>query len=388
MEARYEVKQSERKTVICSRFIKVGLHIICLFLAVQSLVACKETQKPSQNQESVAMPVGIITAQKQPLPVTVEATGQAEGSLDVEVRARVSGIVEQKLYEEGMKLKAGAPMFRIERAPYEIALQQAKAALAQKTTQLEQTRREVQRLKPLAESKAVSQREFDDAVTNERMAESALASAKSSVREAELNLSYTLIKSPISGVSGRSMKSQGALVTAGSDSLIGTVTQTNPIWVRFSLTESELAHIRESRKAEVRLLNEDGTVYFSGGKLNFTGSNVDTKNGTVQLRAEFRNPELKVLPGQFVRVQLLSGQMAAYKVPKSAVVQNEQGRSVWVIRNGKATVAPVETGAWIGGDWVIYKGLADGDQIIIDNLMKLSPDAAVAPQIAAPAAIR
>lgn len=332
------------------------------------------------------MPVGVMMAKKQQLPITLEATGQAEGSLDVEVRARVSGMLERKLYEEGLKLKAGAPMFRIERAPYEIALQQAKAALSQKTAQLEQSRREVQRLKPLAEGKAVSSREYDDAVTNERLAESALSSAKASLREAELNLSYTLIKAPISGVSGRSLKSQGALVTAGSDSLLGTVTQTNPIWVRFALTESELTHVRQSRKTEVRLVNEDGTLYFSGGRLNFTGSAVDTKNGTVQLRAEFKNPDLKLLPGQFVRVQLLGSEVAAYKVPKSAVVQNEQGRSLWLIKNGKATLVAVETGAWIGGDWVIYKGLTEGDQVIIDNLMKLNPDASVVPQATAPAA--
>ena len=374
------------KTVLCSRLKMAGLHICCLLFVTQTLVACKAAENTPQSQETAAMPVGVMTVKKQPLPVTLEATGQAEGSLDVEVRARVSGVLERKLYEEGQKLKAGAAMFRIERAPYEIALQQAKAALSQKTTQLEQTRREVQRLKPLAEGKAVSKREYDDAVTNERLAESALASAKASLREAELNLSYTLIKAPISGVSGRALKSQGALVTAGSDSLLGTLTQTNPIWVRFSVTESELARLGQSRKAEVRLLNEDGTPYFSGGKLNFTGSAVDTKSGTVQLRAEFRNPDLKLLPGQFVRVQLLAGEVAAYKVPKSAVVQNEQGRLLWVIKNGKAAQVAVETGTWIGADWVIYKGLADGDQVIIDNLMKLSPDAPVAPKAVVPAA--
>ena len=297
------------------KFKRVALKVCCLTLLIPVMVACKAPQKAPQEQAMSAMPVGSITVKKQPLPVTIEATGQAEGSLDVEVRARVSGILERKLYEEGQQLKAGAAMFKIERASYEIAQQQAKAALAQKTTQLEQAHREVSRLKPLAESKAIPQREFDDAVTNERLAGSALAAARAALREAELNLSYTLIKAPISGVSGRAVKSQGALVTAGADSLLTTVTQANPIWIRFSLTESELAHVKQSHKTKVRLLNEDGTVAFSGGRLNFTGPNVDTKSGTVQLRAEFKNPDLKILPGQFARVQLLAGQVAAYKVP-------------------------------------------------------------------------
>lgn len=334
-----------------------------------------------------AMPVTAVTVRREMVPVTLEAVGQAEGSKEVEVRARVSGLLERKLYEEGERVKAGAPMFQIERAPFEIALQQARANLAQRVAQLEQARREAQRLRPLAEQQAISQREYDDAASSASLAEAAVAAAQAAVREAELNLSYTSVVAPISGITGRSQKSQGSLVAAGTDSLLTTITQTDPIWVRFSFSESELAQLRESRKAQVRLLGPDGQPVLDQGRLNFAGSTVDPRLGTVQLRAEFPNPDLAVLPGQFVRAQVVAGQVEAFKVPQSAVMQTEQGRMVWVVREGKATPAPVETGPWVGSDWVIYKGLQEGDQVVVDNLMKLQPGAPVAPQApgAAPA---
>lgn len=383
---RYELTQNKKQAK--SKFLTTGYRLLGGMLTLLALVACNKagSPPPPAQEAAAAMPVTIITAKSQVLPGSLEAVGQAEGSLEVEVRARVSGLLERKLYEEGQKLTAGTPMFMIERAPYEIALQQAKAVLSQRQAQLEQAHREVQRLKPLAQDRAIPQREYDDAITNQRLADASLAAAKASIHDAELNLSYTLIKAPISGVTGRSLKSQGSLVTAGADSLLGTITKTNPIWVRFSLSESELARVQKSHKPEVRLLNDDGKISLNGGRMNFAGSTVDTKTGTVQMRAEFSNLEQRVLSGQYVRVQVLTEKVAAYKVPQLAVIQNEQGRMVWVARAGKAVQVPVETGAWIGSDWVIHKGLSDGDQVIIDNLIKLSPDAPVAPQATSPAA--
>lgn len=383
---RYELTQNKKQAKY--KFLTTGYRLLGGMLTLLALVACNKagSPPPPAQEAAAAMPVTMITAKSQVLPGSLEAVGQAEGSLEVEVRARVSGLLERKLYEEGQKLTAGTPMFMIERAPYEIALQQAKAVLSQRQAQLEQAHREVQRLRPLAQDRAIPQREYDDAITNERLADASLAAAKASIHDAELNLSYTLIKAPISGVTGRSLKSQGSLVTAGADSLLGTITKTNPIWVRFSLSEAELARVHKSHKPEVRLLSDDGKISLNGGRMNFAGSTVDTKTGSVQMRAEFSNPEQRVLSGQYVRVQVLTEKVAAYKVPQSAVIQNEQGRMVWVARAGKAVQVPVETGAWIGSDWVIHKGLSDGDQVIIDNLIKLSPDAPVAPQATSPAA--
>ncbi|WP_424858708.1 efflux RND transporter periplasmic adaptor subunit [Tepidimonas sp. HKU77] len=370
------------------------LSILAALAGAVLLSACGErgaspgAQAAGSGAEMPAMPVTVRVARREPVPVTVEAVGQAEGSQEVEVRARVSGLLERRLYQEGERVRAGAPLFQIERAPFEIALQQARANLAQRQAQLEQARREAQRLAPLAEQRAIAPREYDDAVSALRLAEAAVAAAQATVREAELNLSYTTVTAPITGVTGRAQKSTGALVSAGTDSLLTTVAQTDPIWVRFAFSEGELARLRQARRADVRLLGPDGRPMLTGGRLNFAASTVDPRLGTVQLRAEFANPELAVLPGQFVRAQVVAGQVDAFKVPQSAVMQTEQGRMVWVVRDGKAAPAPVETGPWLDRDWVIYRGLADGDQVIVDNLMKLRPGAPVAPQpaVAAPTA--
>lgn len=328
------------------------------------------------------MPVSVRSVKLESVPLTLEAVGQAEGSKEVEVRARVSGLIERQLYQEGERVKAGAPLYQIERAPFEIALQQARANLGQQTAQLEQARREAQRLKPLAEQQAVSQREYDDATSGLRLAEAAVAAAQAQVREAELNLSYTSVTAPIAGISGRSQKSQGSLVSPGTDSLLTTVTQTDPIWVRFAFSEAEQSQLRDARQAQVRLLDANGKPLAAQGRLNFAGSTVDARVGTVQLRAEFPNADLAVLPGQFVRAQVVAGQVQGFLVPKAAVMQTDKGTLVWTVRDGKATPAPVEVGNWVGSDWVVRKGLNEGDQVIVDNLMKLRPGAPVKPQAA------
>ena len=207
------------------------------------------------------MPVSVRTVTQQTVPVLVDAVGQAEGSKEVEVRARVGGLIERQLYAEGDQVKAGAPMFAIERAPLENALATAKAALNQEQARLEQTRREARRLKPLADIQAIAQREADDAVTAQRTAEGSVAAAQARVRDAELNLSYTAVTAPIAGISGRAEKSQGSLVST-ADGLLTKVVQTDPIWVRFSFSESELAQLRsgKSSAAPVRLLNTEGAA--------------------------------------------------------------------------------------------------------------------------------
>jgi len=333
-----------------------------------------------------AMPVAVVTARVSNVPVMIESVGRAEGSKEVEVRARVTGLIEQQRYHEGDRVKANAPLFVIEQAPFEIALAQAKATLLQETARLEQARREAKRLGPLVEQHAVSQREFDDAGSAQRVSEASVAQAQAQLRQAELNLSYTRVVSPITGITGRAEKSQGSLVSP-SDGLLTRVTQTDPIWVRFSFSERELAQLRGGSAAAVTLLSADGKQLGDAGKLNFAGSTVDQQLGTVQLRAEFANPELLVLPGQFVRAQVHVGEERAVVVPQAAVFNGERGKAVWTVKDGKALPAPVEVGAWVGDGWAVRKGLNEGDSVIVDNLLKLRPGAPVAPQPAsAPAA--
>jgi len=325
-----------------------------------------------------AMPVAVVTARFSNVPVVIESVGRAEGSKEVEVRARVTGLIEQQRYHEGDRVKANAPLFLIEQAPFEIALAQARATLLQESARLEQARRDAKRLGPLIEQHAVSQKDFDDAASAQRVAEASVAQAQAQLRQAELNLSYTRVVSPITGITGRAEKSQGSLVSP-SDGLLTRVTQTDPIWVRFSFSESELAQLRGGSAGAVKLLSADGTPLGGAGKLNFAGSTVDAQLGTVQLRAEFANPDLLVLPGQFVRAQVHAGEERAVVVPQAAVFNGERGKAVWTVKDGKALPAPVDVGAWVGDGWAVRKGLNEGDAVIVDNLLKLRPGAPVAP---------
>jgi membrane fusion protein (multidrug efflux system) len=232
------------------------------------------------------------------------------------------------------------------------------------------------------QSRAISQREYDEAVSNLKQSTAAIEGAQAKLAEAQLNLSYTSLRAPISGITGRALRSEGSLVTANTESsLLTTLTQVNPIWVRFSLAEPDFEQIRgAARTARVKLLNPDNSVAADNGRLNFAGSTVDPKLGTVQLRAEFPNPTLKWMPGQFIKVQILAGEREAFLVPQAAVVQTEQARMVWVAGpDGKAALRPIQTANWIGNKWVVTGGLKPGDALIVDNLMKMRPGAAVQP---------
>ena len=274
-----------------STFVSSVFSRSALVLAAALLAACGPAQPPAgaggpPGGAMPAMPVSVRSVAQQAVPVLIDAVGQAEGSKEVEVRARVSGLIQRQLYNEGDRVKQGAPLFALERAPFEIALATAKATLAQEQSKLDQAKREAQRLKPLAEMQAIAQREADDATTAQRSAEASIAAALARVRDAELNLSYTAVAAPIAGISARAEKSIGSLVSP-TDGLLTRVTQTDPIWVRFSFSESELAQLKTGRGAAVRLIGADGKAMASAGKLNFTGSAVDARLGTVQLRAEF-----------------------------------------------------------------------------------------------------
>ena len=328
------------------------------------------------------MPVAVRVVQQQTVPVLIEAVGQAEGAKEVEVRARVGGLLQRARYREGEPIRAGSAMFTIERAPFEIALEQARASLAQEQARVEQARREAARLKPLAEMQAISRREADDAASAVALAEASLAAQQARVRDAELNLSYTVVTAPISGIAARAEKSEGSLVSV-SDGLLARISQIDPIWVRFSLSEGEYAQVRGQRGAPVMLHDADGKPLGAVGKLNYAGPSVDTRLGTVGLRAEFANPGAGVLPGQFVRAQVQAGSERAWLVPQAAVQAGEQGKFVWVAQGGKAAPVPVELGGWVGADWVVRKGLKDGDAVIVDNLIKMRPGAPVQPRDAA-----
>ena len=345
--------------------------VLSLIVIASTLSACSDS-KPAGPPPMGPMPVTVLEVQPQKIPTSIEIMAQTEGARETEVRARVGGILVKRLYQEGEAVKAGQALFQIDRSSYEIALSEAQA-------KAEQASREMKRLKSLIESKAISQKEYDDAASNN-------AIAQASLRQAELNLAWTTITAPVAGTTGRAAKSEGNLVTVGSDSLLTSIYQLNPMWVRFSLGESDLAKFPGGRVSAkdvtgVQLIMANGTVYDKPGKLNFLASNIDTTLGTQALRAEFTNPDNQLLPGQFVRIRLLTGERdGVFLVPQSAVIQSEQGALVMLAGEGdKVTPRPIQAGEWLGKDWVVLGGLKAGDKVIIDNLMKLRPGAPVAP---------
>ena len=353
--------------------------------AAAILTACgKEEQAASAAPP--AMPVSYISVAPTSVPMSVEAVAQTEGAKEVEIRPRVGGIILKKMFEEGEPVKAGQTLFIIDPAPFQIALNQAKAQAAGQGARITQTSRESNRLKELLATQSVSQREYDNATSDVSISQADMMQAQANIKEAELNLSYTKVTAPVSGIAGRFQFSEGALVAANT-SLLTTIVQLSPIWARFSLSESELAslggRVNENSVTDVTLVLPDGSEYSQKGKLNFTANQINPTLGTQELRATFNNADKVLLPGQFVRARVTTGlQDGVFLVPQIAVLTGDQGKYVYVINaKNEATVRPVTVGEWRGKDWIVLKGLSENDKVIVDNLIKLRPGTVVAPRI-------
>lgn len=360
--------------------------VAALAVSLAALAGCS-SKGAAPAAAPAAVPARILEVQPRSVPIVVEGVGQVEGSKEVEVRAKVSGTLKKTLYKEGEVVTPGTTLFQIDPEPFEIALVQARSQLAQEAARNEQMRREAARMKELIGQRAISQKELDDSQSNAKLSDASLQSAQSRVKEAELNLSYTKVDAPVGGVTGRSQHSEGSLIsTTGADGLLTTLSQMDPVWVRFSLSESDLAKLPGGRltrnsNPDIRLVLPDGSIYPVTGHLNFTASQIDPKLATMQLRAEFPNGKSGLLPGQFVRVQLVAGKRDnVFLVPQVAVTQTETGYLLFVLdAQGKAQLRPVKVGDWVGKDWTILDGLAKGDKVVVDNLMKLRPGTAVTP---------
>ena len=365
--------------------------IILVVIAGMVVSGCTKKEPAEQASGNMPpMPVSVLKLEAVSVPISAEAVAQTEGAKEVEIRPRVGGILLKKMFEEGAPVKAGQLMFLIDPVPFQIALANAKAQLAQQQARVEQTRREAARLESLLATQSISQREADNASSDQALAIAGLAQAEASVREAQLNLSYTNVTSPLSGIAGRFEFSEGALVNANT-SLLTKVSQVNPIWVRFSLSDSELAqlggHLSPANVKAVTLLTSDGKEYASKGTLNFAASAIEPTLGTQQLRATFENANKQLLPGQFVRVRVTTGyQEGVFVVPQTAVMTNDKGKFVYVAEKDKenktvAAIRLIQAGGWQGTHWVVLSGLKEGEQVIIDNLLKVQPGAEIQPNI-------
>jgi membrane fusion protein, multidrug efflux system len=267
---------------VTSRSLLSRTRFVLLLLA--SLAAgCGESasESPSAPRPS-AIPVKVIQVAPQSVPIAFDVVGQTEGAKQVEVRARVAGILQKRLYHEGDAVRAGAPLFQIDRAPFEVALAQASGALAQERAKLAQAKRDEARFRDLVADKAVSQKEYDDALSQKELEEASVQQATAKVDEAKLNLSYTRVSAPVAGISGRAGRSEGSLIsTDAAGSLLTTINQVDPIWVRSSLAESDLAKVPGGRLPRdtapaVQLSMPDGSPFAGKGRLNFAATEIDT----------------------------------------------------------------------------------------------------------------
>jgi membrane fusion protein (multidrug efflux system) len=369
------------------RFKKINSSLSALLVTLvvaTTLAACGKKEEAAPP--ATPMPVSYINALPASVPMSIEVVAQTEGAKEVEIRPRVGGIIIKKMFEEGEPVKAGQVLFIIDPEPFQIALNQAKARAVGQGARITQTSRESNRLKELLATQSVSQREYDNAASEVSISQADMLEAQASIREAELNLSYTQVTAPISGIAGRFQFSEGALVAANT-SLLTTIVQLSPIWVRFSLSETELAslggRVNPNTVSQVTLILPNDSEYGQKGKLNFTANQINPTLGTQELRATFNNEDQSLLPGQFVRARVTTGMReGVFLVPQAAVLSNDLGKYVYLINSENvATIRPVTAGEWHGKDWVILKGLNENDKVIVDNLIKVRPGVIVEPRI-------
>lgn len=306
--------------------------------------------------------------------LTEDLPGRLEAVRTAQIRARVEGVVEKRLFVEGSDVRAGKSLFSIDARGYRAAVTAAEAELAVAKLTAE-------RYRPLLQVNAVSQQEVDQAEARVKQADAALVKAR-------LDLEHANVLAPISGRIGRSMVTEGALVGKGDATLLATIEQTDPIYVNFTQSNSETARLRQTfgsgnsvagDGSRVELILDDGSIYAHSGRLLFTDLAVDPSTGSIQMRAIFSNVGRKLLPGTFVRVRIPRAVVSgALTVPQIAVQSGTQGQFVMVVsRDGKAEVRPIKTGPMIGTDWVVVEGLTEGDQVILTGLQKVRPGSAV-----------
>ncbi len=353
---------------------------LCLFLPLL-LGACGQ---PDEAAGPTAPEVTVFKVEARDTPVTLTYVARTESSRRVEIRSRVEGFLEKRLYREGSFVEAGQPLFQMDRKPFEAQLQAAKAELAQQKARLATAEANLKRIRPLARQNAVAQKELDDAIGIWRSAAAAVEAAKAKVIQAELNLGYTLITSPVTGLSSFAVKREGAYIGVGTDSLLTYVAQLDPMWVSFSVSENQILRLRREVKAgrlrepadhkfEVEIVLADGSVYPHRGRITFADASLSEETGTFLIRAELDNPDFVLRPGQFVRARIHGAvRPRAILVPQKAVQQGAQGSFVWVVDGeGKAELRPVTVGPWHDDMWFIDDGLKGDETVVVEGALRL-----------------
>lgn len=353
------------------------------------LVACGPGGSPPPPAAPPPAEVGVVIVKPGALGLTSELPGRTEASRVAQVRARVAGILQKRLFREGSEVKAGQALFAIDDAPYRAALASAQATQSRAEANLAQAQALAERYKPLVAANAISQQEFVNAVSAQKTAEADVAVAKAAVQTARLNVDYAAVTAPISGRIGRALVTEGALVGQGEATQLAVVQQIDPLYVNFTQPAAEVLRLRAAiasgalkgsgDQAAVSVVMEDGSLYPLRGKLLFSELTVDASSDQITLRAELPNPKGALLPGLFVRVRLEQAQApAAILLPQQAVARGNGGDSVMVVgADGKAAPRPVKLGAAQAGQWVVLGGLQAGEQVMVDGFQKLRGSAPV-----------
>jgi membrane fusion protein (multidrug efflux system) len=355
--------------------------------------ACSRDEGAQPGAAPPAIEVGVVEIRPQRVELTTELPGRTSAVRVAEVRARVDGIVRKRLYREGSDVRDGQPLFQIDPAPFEAALQRARAQLTSAQASADTARLLAERYRPLIETHAISRQDYDNAVAQARSAAASVDAARAEIRTARINLGYTRVDAPIAGRSARSNVTEGAYVQQSQATLLTTVTQLDPIYVDTTWSTVDLMRVRRELergqlvmvegKPRVTVVFEDGREYARPGTLLFAEVNVDPSTGSVALRALMPNPRGELLAGMYVRARIDEGsQPSALLVPQRAVTRDRSGRAMALIVEGagdmgKVQLRMLQVDRAVGDAWLVTGGIASGDRVIVEGLQRARPGAIV-----------
>ena len=371
-------------------------RVAVLFFALGAMLAisaCNEPRLAETNEAKPSPQVAVVTVQPIPRPIIRELPGRIAPMRVAEIRARVAGIVMERLFKQGAEVKAGDILYRIDPARFEVELDATNAALAKARAVLEHAERHAQRIEKLSNNQVASQAQNDNAMASFRQAQADLAARQADVARAKLDLDYTTVRAPISGRIGGALVTEGALVGQGEVTHLATVQQLDPIYADFIQSVSELQQLRRDFEsgaidqvtpdsAKVRLVFDEGTVYPYPGQLVFSDTSVDKTANQVTLRGEFPNPRSELLPGMYVRIRIEQGiDGDSLAVPQQAVRRNDAGgNDVYILRgDNRAVVQPVRLGHLVEEQWLVLDGLKPGDRVVVEGFQKFAAGDVVDP---------
>jgi membrane fusion protein (multidrug efflux system) len=361
---------------------RVGILLVAIASSILLVHCKKEEIKPEAKPPAE---VYVIKVDPRNMPVTFEYVAQTQSSQQVEIRARVNGFLDKRVYVEGSIVKEGQILFRMDKKPFQAQVDAAAAALARQKAAMETARLNLDRIRPLAAQNAVSKKDLDDSVGAYEVSAAAVEQAKALLETAQLNLSYCTISSPLTGITSAAQQQDGAYVNQ-LNSQLTTVAVLSPIWVNFSVSENEMKRYRDQVSRgellvprgwdfEVQVILVDGSVFPHTGRITFAAPSYSAQTGTFLIRASVNNPEGILRPNQYVRVRLKGAiRPNSILVPQRAVQQGAKGHFIWVVNNeGKSEPRPVVVGDWYGNDIFITEGLRAGDQVVVDGGLALRP---------------